>query len=171
MIEWSASDVPVRAEFVPAVPERPDPVASLPERERLLYSLRRTVLESSGGVCAAEDCYALADLLEEDGDARTAFAVRWMGWYGRRPAERTWSRVRRPWCWFNGQGGLFPAGNDRDCMLSHPAAQLPLLVLRSLSANKLMQLYDTAEDAVRSLAYGLVRLKSLLEPPTGRKRT
>ena len=63
MTEWSAGDDPVVAEFVPAVPERADPVASLPERERLLYSLRRSVLESSGGVCPAEDCYALADLL------------------------------------------------------------------------------------------------------------
>ena len=149
----------------PPLPEIPTP------RDLLYCDLRRRVWLSSRGVCPAEDCYALADLLEEDGADALAFATRWMGWYGRRPAERTWSRVRRPWCWFNGQGGLFPAGNDRDCLLSHPAAQLPLLVFRSLSANKLMQLYDTAEDAVRSLAYGLVRLKSLLEPPTGRKRT
>jgi hypothetical protein len=169
MIEWSASDVPVRAEFVPAVPERPDPVASLPERERLLYLLRRSVLESSGGVCAAEDCYALADLLEEDGDPRTAFAVRWMGWYGRRPAYRDWRQVRRPWCWHNEQGGMFPSGNDRTLMIEFPHSRLPPLVFRSLTPAKLIRLYDTAEDAVRSLGCGLERLRKQLEPPE-RKR-
>lgn len=169
MTEWSAGDDPVVAEFVPAVPERPDPVASLPERERLLYSLRRTVLESSGGVCAAEDCYALADLLEEDGDARTAFAVRWMGWYGRRPAHRDWRLVRRPWCWHNEQGGMFPSGNDRTLMVGFPHSRLPPLVFRSLTPAKLIRLYDTAEDAVRSLGCGLERLRKQLEPPE-RKR-
>jgi hypothetical protein len=45
-------------------------------------------------------CYAMADLLEEQGWNDLAFTCRWMGWYERRPGYREGKYLRKRFVWY-----------------------------------------------------------------------
>jgi hypothetical protein len=45
-------------------------------------------------------CYALADLLEEEGWPDLSFCYRWMDWYDRRPGKREGPRLRKRFVWY-----------------------------------------------------------------------
>jgi hypothetical protein len=113
-------------------------------------------------------CYAMADLLEEEGRSDLAFTYRWMGWYDRRPGKRDGSRLRKRYVWYKeGAFDDWPCDEgDRYTALTN--AWLDPLVYQSLpNVNPQYQLYSTWEKAVNDLSEGLARLRALLQQPPG----
>ncbi len=115
-------------------------------------------------------CYAMADLLEEEGWPDLAFGYRWMGWYHRRPGRREGQRLRKRLVWYRqGANLLYPDG-EGDRYDSLTMAWLPPLIFWSLeTSNTDYQLYTSWEQAVNNLAKGLARIRALLQPPPERK--
>ena len=56
------------------------------------WVLLKTIQKEPGNRLA---CYAMADLLEEEGWLDLAFCCRWMGWCDRRPGQREGSLRKR----------------------------------------------------------------------------
>ena len=113
-------------------------------------------------------CYALADLLEEEGCPDLSFCYRWMGWYDRRPGKREGSRLRKRFVWYK-EGAFegFPT-DEGERYDELPNARLDPLVYQALpKANPQFQLYATWEKAVNDLSEGLARLRALLQAPPG----
>ena len=129
------------------------------------WVLFKTVQREPGNKLA---CYAMADLLEEEGRADLSFAYRWMGWYDRRPGKREGSRLRKRFVWDKEgafEGWPTDEGERYDAL---PNAHLHPLVYQALpDANPQYQLYTTWEKAVNDLSEGLARLRALLEKPPG----
>jgi hypothetical protein len=115
-------------------------------------------------------CFALADMLEEEGWSELSFCYRWMGWYDRRPGKREGPRLRKRFVWYReGMIPVVPYGEaERYLMLT--GARLPALVYQALEPKHSdYQIYMTWEQAVRDLAKALARMRTLLEPPAERK--
>jgi hypothetical protein len=94
-------------------------------------------------------CFAMADLLEEQGWPELSFCYRWMGWYDRRPGYREGKRLRKRYVWY--RGGAFEkwSSDEADRYDALPRAQLEPLVFQSLKLpNYQYQLYTTWEQAV-----------------------
>jgi hypothetical protein len=110
-------------------------------------------------------CFAMADLLEEQGWPDLAFAYRWMGWYDRRPGYREGKRLRKRYVWYREEAfGAWPSEATRYELL--PRARLDPLIFQAMETpNPPYQLYTTWEQAVKHLAEGLARLRALLQPP------
>jgi hypothetical protein len=112
-------------------------------------------------------CYALADLLEEQGWADLSFAYRWMGWHGRRPGFREGPRLRKRFAWYKEEAFEAWPGEEAERYRRLPRARLQPLVYQAMEANFQFQLYATFEQAVKDLAEGLARMRALLGPPEG----
>jgi hypothetical protein len=109
-------------------------------------------------------CFALADLLEEDGQADLSFTYRWMGQKRKRPGYREGSRLRKRYVWYvEGAFGGW-ASDEWDRYSALPAARLHPLLFRAMGpgGNDLFRLYSTWEQAVASLRMGLNLLWELL---------
>jgi hypothetical protein len=93
-----------------------------------------------------------------------------MGWYERRPGKREGRLLRKRFAWYkDGAFGEWPS-DEADRYERLPHARLdPLVYLSLQKANSQFQLYSTSEQAVNNLAEGLARLRTLLQPPAGRK--
>jgi len=127
------------------------------------WVLFKTVQREPGNKLA---CYAMADLLEEEGRPDLSFTYRWMAWFNRRPGKREGSRLRKRFVWY--KEGAFDGwpGSEADRSAVLPMAWLDPLVYQALpKANPQYQLYSTWEKAVNDLAEGLARLRALLQQP------
>jgi hypothetical protein len=115
-------------------------------------------------------CYAMADLLEEQGWMDFAFCYRWMGWYNRRPGEREGPRLRKRFVWYKeGANLFFPYGED-ERYLKLPYARLPSLLYSAMEPkNADYLLYNSWETAVADLCKGLSRMRALLQQPPEKK--
>jgi hypothetical protein len=111
-------------------------------------------------------CFALADLLEEEGWTDLSFCYRWMGWYRRRPGHREGPRLRKRFVWY--KEGAFEGWptDESERYDALPMARLHPLVFQSMATgNAQYDLYATWQQAVKALAQGLARLRGLLQPP------
>jgi hypothetical protein len=129
------------------------------------WALLKTIQEEAGNRLA---CYAMADLLEEQGWPDLGFCYRWMGWYDRRPGKREGKRLRKRFAWYR-EGARFGYLDQEVLRYANlPEARLPELVYLALQVNKPEYvLYRTWEQAVSDLAKGLARMRTLLEQPRG----
>src|SRR5690242_16996779 len=76
-----------------------------------------------------------ADWLEEQGKEQLAYAWRWMGRRGYRPAKRTRLRARMPWAWWHTSSlEQEEHPEDRLDVHRHPEACLPLPVFCALGS-------------------------------------
>jgi hypothetical protein len=131
-------------------------------------SAKKALLEAIQAEKGADDpvsCFAMADLLEEEGYPDLAFTYRWMGWKGRRPGYREGDRLRKRFVWY--VKGAFEAwpSEEADRYNVLPVAWLHPLVFQAIGrGNPQMRLYATWEQAVDGLVAGLVRLRELLGP-------
>jgi hypothetical protein len=111
-------------------------------------------------------CFAMADLLEEEGWPDLAFAYRWMGWYGRRPGYREGKRLRKRYVWY--REGAFEGwpSDEAERYNALPRARLDPLVFQAMELpNYQYRLYSTWEQAVKDLSKGLARMRALLQEP------
>src|SRR5207244_3674590 len=69
-------------------------------------------------------CFALADLLEEEGAAELSFAYRWMGWKGRRPGYREGPRLRKRFVWYEEKAPADWPGEEAERYNALPMARL-----------------------------------------------
>jgi hypothetical protein len=77
-------------------------------------------------------CFAMADLLEEEGWPELSFAYRWMGWYGRRPGYREGKRLRKRYVWYKEEAfGAWPS-DEADRYHNLPKARLDPLVFAAM---------------------------------------
>jgi hypothetical protein len=115
-------------------------------------------------------CFAMADLLEEQGWLDLAFCYRWMGWYDRRPGKRDGPRLRKRIVWYKeGASLFFPWGED-ERYFSLPHARLPGLIYTAMEPkNSEYLLYNTWDSAVRALSNGLARMRAILQPKADKK--
>jgi hypothetical protein len=115
-------------------------------------------------------CYALADLLEEQGWGDLSFCYRWMGWFDRRPGKREGQRLKKRIVWYKEGATLYyPYGED-ERYRSLPHAHLPPLVYLAMEPkNSEYLLYTSWAQAVTDLARGLARMRGLLTQPPERK--
>jgi hypothetical protein len=115
-------------------------------------------------------CYAMADILEEQGHGDLAFSYRWMGWYDRRPGTREGKRLRKRFVWYR-QGASFAFFDDEaERYDSLPHARLPALLFTTLAGHAQQHLlYATWQQAVVDLAKALAGVLALVSPPAERK--
>jgi uncharacterized protein (TIGR02996 family) len=106
-----------------------------------------------------------ADWLEEQGKDQLAYAWRWMGRRGYRPAKRTRPRARIPWAWWHTSSHEMATDlEDLADLHLHPRARLPVLLFRAMgSAGAHIYCRNLAEAAER-LAGGLQVLGELVGP-------
>jgi hypothetical protein len=80
-------------------------------------------------------CYALADLLEEEGWTELSFAYRRMGWYGRRPGYREGKFLRKRFAWYREDAFEAWPGGEADGYNALPRARPQPLVSQAREAN------------------------------------
>jgi hypothetical protein len=116
-------------------------------------------------------CFAMADMLEEEGASDLSFAYRWMGWRGRRPGYREGMLLRKRFVWYEEKAFEAWPGDESERYSALPMAWLHPLVFQALGPGNLQfRLYATWEQAADGLATGLARLRELLGPmPETRK--
>jgi hypothetical protein len=116
-------------------------------------------------------CFAMADLLEEEGSADLSFCYRYMGWRGRRPGFRAGLLLRKRFVWYEEKTFDAWPGEEAERYNALPMAWLHPLVFQALGpGNVQYRLYATWEQAVADLARALARLRELLGPlPETRK--
>jgi hypothetical protein len=128
------------------------------------WVLLKTIQSEPGNQLA---CYAMADLLEEQGWLDLAFCYRWMGWYNRRPGRREGERLRKRFVWYK-EGAALDYTSEKVHYDRLTNAWLPPLVHQSLEPTyPHYQLYTTWEQAVNNLARALAFIRALLQPPAG----
>jgi hypothetical protein len=110
-------------------------------------------------------CFALADMLAEEGALDLSFAYRWMGWKGKRPGYREGKRLRMRFVWYEENAfGEWPS-DEWDRYRALPMARLHPLVFQAMGpGNRLFWIYATWDDAIASLSVSLALLRGLLEP-------
>jgi hypothetical protein len=127
------------------------------------WALLKAIKQEPGNRLA---CYAMADLLEEEGWLELAFCYRWMGWYDRRPGRREGKRLRKRFVWYRDGAFRGWVGPEEERYRNLPGARLPPLIYNTLEpANSEYVLYQTWEQAIADLTKGLARIRALLEPP------
>lgn len=147
------------------------------QRFRLALAIREGVVSVSLEVLIrtaladpadALSCYAAADLLEERGDDALAFAWRWMGWNGVRPAWRESARIQRPWAWYCEDKQQYMSPLERERTAAMPYAVLPQDLFQIIyGPMRHVAPCVEPESLIDDLASGLRRMRRIVEKPKG----
>ena len=107
-------------------------------------------------------CFAMADLLEEQGRNDLAFCYRWMGWYDRRPGKREGKYSPQRSSGTKRRHSRFGRAKRRIDFNSLPMTGhrlQPLIFLAMETGNPQYRLYSTWQQAASDLAKALANLR------------